>query len=402
MALLDLLEQDPAVAVDDRLRQPRGARSCRAPTAGGRTAPARTSTTRRNRRTREAGVPARARRGTRTSRPAPATESRRRSPAPPRACRSPCRRTGSRRRPAAPSARSARSGRPRSGPRTPAPPRTTPRRARRRQERRDRLGNVGHVGGDAVSRGRRRAARSPAAIAAVCERELRPRPLTERAQLRRVPQRHRIRVPAAEDVLGDSSAASPGTTPRRASSSSRAPARAASRTDPEALDDRAPERLEVGHRPPPQLLVGGERQAPRVRQPARVSGQRGALDPLLGRRPQQFRGGGGHRPGSIVSIRCSARQASGRSPTRPTRGRAGRHRPARPGRQRGPARRPLGRPPRGADLVAPLRLNLLQGSRRPVGRRPEGVRGGRREHRADRPADARATPRTSAAARGSG
>ena len=180
-------------------RSPSGARWCRtsrAPTAGGRTAPARTPAHRR----RGSRPPSRCRRGSRAGRPA--RRSPRRSRRPPRGGRSPCRRSGSRRPPAAPWARSARSGRPRCARRTRARPRTRPRRARRSRGTRRRS--------PARSAGRRRRGRprptpratSPARIRGGLRAQLAPRPLAQLAQLGLVHDRDAVVGLAAEHALG--------------------------------------------------------------------------------------------------------------------------------------------------------------------------------------------------------
>ena len=126
--LLEVLEQDAALAVHDRLGQAGGARGVEHPqrVVEGQLRELQLGALLAQ----EAVRPAGARRGSRAT--PPARRSPPRCPPPPRGGRSPCRCSGSRPRPAAPSARSARSGRPPSGRRSPASSSTTPPRSTRR------------------------------------------------------------------------------------------------------------------------------------------------------------------------------------------------------------------------------------------------------------------------------
>ena len=126
--LLQVLEQDAALAVHDRLGQPGGARAVEHPqrVVEGQLGELQLGALLPQ----EAVLPAGARPGTPAT--PPARRSPRRCPPRSRAGRSPCRCSGSRRRPAAPWARSAGSGRPPTWRRSPASTRTTRRRSRRR------------------------------------------------------------------------------------------------------------------------------------------------------------------------------------------------------------------------------------------------------------------------------
>ncbi len=147
--VLELLQQDPAVALHDRLRQARSCRSCRGPTAGGRTGPARSSSggaagsgVAERRRAGPVvegdGVAQRREVGLRVELAQHDRPPQRRQPplqlGQHRAAgRTPCRRTGSRRPRAAAPARSARSGRRRRWRRSRARRSTRSRRSRRRR-----------------------------------------------------------------------------------------------------------------------------------------------------------------------------------------------------------------------------------------------------------------------------
>ena len=135
VVLLEVLEQDPALRVHDRLRQAGRARGVEDPQrvverdALERRAPRRSAGTPRPSRPRP-------RRGSRASPCARARASRPGRARSARRGRGPCRRSGSRRRSAAPSARSGRSGRRPSARRSPASSSTRPRRGSRPRGRR--------------------------------------------------------------------------------------------------------------------------------------------------------------------------------------------------------------------------------------------------------------------------
>ena len=257
--LLEVLEQDPALAVDDRLGQPGGARSCRAPTAGGRREPARRSAARRGRR---APPATRCRRGSRSARPS------RRSPARCRR-RSRCgrgraRRSGSRRRRGAPWARSARSGRPPTARRTRAPRSTTRRRSRPWPGR-----PRSSRGCWACRRPRCRRDRRPCAAARRrCGRSARAARPTSTARARAArrrggwrPRRRRARGRSARRRT----AATPGTTARPASRAGRGRARRARRPGRRRTPRSRP-RSPRGRRP---TSATARRSRPRARPRAR-------------------------------------------------------------------------------------------------------------------------------------
>src|SRR2546423_14158507 len=115
--------------------------------------------------------------------------------------------------------------------------------------------------------------------------QLAPRPVAERAQLRRMPDRDLAVVSASEDML------------RVAQACAREPFRAGhlppgehalvrlARLDLEELPDRAPEILELVDRPPPKVGITLELKAARLVEPLAVAGDRGGRDPLRARRP---------------------------------------------------------------------------------------------------------------------
>ena len=140
----------------------------------------------------------------------------------------------------------------------------------------------------------------------------------------------------------------------------------------EILDDRGPERVDIRHRPAPQVLVALRTSARACARPTpgRPSASRGAPAREMASREAQ----GLSSPGVFRS--SLARRMLGMSSTKQQTAPAGqrrgarRHHAPRPGRSRDPARRPVARPPRGAGLATPLRLNLLQGPRGAVASRP--------------------------------
>ena len=153
---------------------------------------------------------------------------------------------------------------------------------RRGQEAGHRLRDVRHVGGHPVAlldaeraQPRRHARRLPAQLA--------PRPLAQLAQLGGVDDRHRAVVLAAEQVLGvvDPRAREPlGARHLR-----RGQHVVIAALDAEEVPDRGPEAVEVLDRPAPQLVV-----AP-VAALAHEAGHQRALHPLGRRLPQQRRHG---------------------------------------------------------------------------------------------------------------
>ncbi len=172
--VLEVLDQDAAVAVDDRLRQPGGARReqhVERVVERDRLELERTGLGRPRRpRRRSRAARRRRRRGRARGRRARASAARRGSRRPRRGGRSACRRSGSRRSPAAPSARRCRSGRSRCAGRTrarrwPRPRRGWPWRGRRRASRgcsggTRRRGRPGRRPAAAGPRGRRPPARA--------------------------------------------------------------------------------------------------------------------------------------------------------------------------------------------------------------------------------------------------
>ena len=179
--LLQVLEEDPALAVDDRLRQPGRAGRVEHPQ---RVVERQLRELELGAAPRSAAVPeCRRRRRGRGGRPSleardllPERGDRR------RAGRSPCRRSGSRRRRAAPSARSGRSGRPRCGAELRRAARPGRADARAGEEGRDRLGDVREVGGDAVA-GPDAGSAQAAGDRAGRRPQLAPRQLRQRPQL---------------------------------------------------------------------------------------------------------------------------------------------------------------------------------------------------------------------------
>ncbi len=180
--------------------------------------------------------------------------------------------------------------------------------ARAAEEGGDRLGDVREVGGDAI----------PGLDARLAQRrrdrtrarpQLAPRPLAERAQLRRVADGDLGVVAAAEDVL------------RVAEPRSREPLRARhlapaedalvrlARLHLEELPDRAPEGVELVHRPLPEVVVVLEPQTACLVQPLAVARDRGGRDPFGARRPDDLR----------LHMRSIVLACAIRSPTWPTR-----------------------------------------------------------------------------------
>jgi hypothetical protein len=150
------------------------------------------------------------------------------------------------------------------------------------QEGGDRLGDVRHVGGHPVA-GTDAHAPQPAGDAGGLLAQLAPRPLRQLAQLAGVADGHRVVVARAEEVLGVGQ-------PRP-----REPLRAGHLAPSEhalvrlgglhveELPDRGPEALEVVDRPAPQLVV-----VALATDRAREAGDGRVLDALGGRTPQQL------------------------------------------------------------------------------------------------------------------
>ncbi len=165
---------------------------------------------------------------------------------------------------------------------------------RRRQHARDRLHAVGQIGHDTITR--------PDPTGAQTRRDprrqlaqLAPRHLAQRLVLTGGEDGDDRRVLAAKHVLGVVQAR-PREPPRprhrlrgRAGQNPLVPHR---RLHVEELPDRRPERLDVVDRPLPQLPIGQIALA----QPAGETGQRGVLDALRRRLPEHRRGGCGHGP----------------------------------------------------------------------------------------------------------
>ena len=201
--LLEVLEEDPALPVDDRLGQPGRARAVEDPERmverelrERQLAPAHLREIARARRS----GPVEVRAATTVCFSVGSSPLQLRDAV---ACgRSPCRRSGSRRPRAAPSARSARSGRRRCGRRSPASSSTRSRRCSRRRGRR-RSSRGCSAGRRRRGRPARRPARAaPAAMRAGLRAQLAPGPVAERPHLGGVADRDGGVVAVAEDVLG--------------------------------------------------------------------------------------------------------------------------------------------------------------------------------------------------------
>ena len=152
----------------------------------------------------------------------------------------------------------------------------------------DRLDDVRQVRDDAV----------PGADAARAERrrrvsrrvaQLAPGRLRERAELRRVPDGDGRGIIAAKDVLGvvETRAGEPLGSRHRPRAQHALVGRGGLHV--EVLPDRGPERLDLGHRPPPELVVPARLDSVAVREPAGVARELGALHPLRRGRPQHGR-----------------------------------------------------------------------------------------------------------------
>jgi hypothetical protein len=151
-----------------------------------------------------------------------------------------------------------------------------------RQERRDRLGDVRQIGGDAIARAdaaRAQAGADPPRLLA----QLSPGPLRKPAQLGRVEDRHAVVGLAAEQPLGvvEPRAREPHRAGHRGVGQ-HAVVRAA---DIEALPDRRPEAFDVLDRPAPQrVVVAGAalgHEAGHVRPLAQLGGRLPQQRPLL-------------------------------------------------------------------------------------------------------------------------
>ena len=160
------------------------------------------------------------------------------------------------------------------------------------QERDERLGRVRDVGDDPIApfdaqrpeAGRRRGD---------LPFQLAPRERVELAQLGGVLDRQRGRVAVTEDVFR--------VVQLRALEPARAghgalgqdPLVRARRADVEVVPDRAPELLQLRHRPAPELFVGADGDPALALQPAHVGGHGGTLDALVAGLPELL---GAHRP----------------------------------------------------------------------------------------------------------
>ena len=156
-----------------------------------------------------------------------------------------------------------------------------------RQQRGEGLGDVGHVGDDAIAARDPQRAQSGGHLRDLGG-ELRPGERVERAQLRGVHHRYRVRIALAhEHVL------------RIVELGAVEPARAGHASRVEHLRVRArgahvavlphggPELLDLRHRPLPQLAVVGERPPGALARPAHEPCHLRALAPLLGWTPQR-------------------------------------------------------------------------------------------------------------------
>ena len=150
--------------------------------------------------------------------------------------------------------------------------------ARAGVERDDRLDDVGEVRDDPVAgpdaRGAERRRGPPCRLF-----ELSPGRLAEWTELRGVPDGDRVGLPVAIRVrrVVEPCPREPARPRHRARVDDAAVG--LRRAHAEEVPDRAPERLELGHGPAPEVVVALRANAAGVREPARVVRDRGALDP---------------------------------------------------------------------------------------------------------------------------
>ncbi len=250
------------------------------------------------------------------------------------------------------------------------------------------LGDVRHVRRHAVALGDAQCAQ-PRRNRRRLRAQLAPCPRRQRPQLGGVLDRQPVVGLVCEHVLGvvDQRTREPLRAGHRAAAEHAR--RRASEPQIEVLDDRGPERVDVLHRPAPQVLVALEPQSVRLLHPAPDSASASRAAPARATASREPRGLSSPRVFRSSLARRMLGMSSTKQQTAPAgqRRRARRHHAPRPGRPRDPARRPVARPPGGAGLATPLRLNLLQGPRGAVASRPRAVRSGGRQPGADRPAD---------------
>jgi hypothetical protein len=180
---------------------------------------------------------------------------------------------------------------------------------RAREHRGDRLGDVRQVGDDAISP-RDALGAQPGRDPRAQRAQLAPRQLRQLAPLAGVADRDLRRVTLAEDVLGvvERDVGEP-LRARHLAAAEHALRRAVG-LHVEEVPDRAPEGADVVDRPAPQLGVGAELAAEARLQPALVAHEPGALDGLGRRRPQD-RGRG--RAGAARRVHAAAPAFSSRS-----------------------------------------------------------------------------------------
>ena len=143
--------------------------------------------------------------------------------------------------------------------------------------------------------------------------ELTPRRLAQGPQLGRVTDGDRLGLPVAEDVLGvvEPRAGEPLRAGHRAAAEDALVRRR--RPHVEELPDRAPEGLELAHRPPPEVVVPGRLHAVAVGEPARVARDRGALDArLVGSPENRWRAPHGESLCTVTGTSRLLRPRSGR------------------------------------------------------------------------------------------
>ncbi len=181
--------------------------------------------------------------------------------------------------------------------------------ARRGEEGDDRLGDVRHVGDDAVAALHAEAAQ-PRGEGGDLGAQLGPAQLGELAQLGGVQDRRLGVLLAGEDVLGVVEAGAGE--PLRAGHLARCEDLRPVAVGPhvEEVPDRPPEPLEVVDRPAPELLVPVEPQPPLGLQPAHVLGQSRALDQLGRRLPELFGRPSGHSVAAAAPARACSRSSS--------------------------------------------------------------------------------------------